>query len=123
MESEFMMREDEKLSVEFSLRLRARLKTVLEHGALALGEIVRECNGAYPVDVHEELSWLVGNQEVVIGADSRYELASNRFPRVACGRWTQEVHSARSYVLPEPHPVDFDWRFTPEAIRTLLEQI
>lgn len=123
MASELSMREDGRLSEEFSLRLRVRLKNVLEHKELDLGEIVRECDGAYPADVHEEIGWLIDNGEVVLGADSRYKLPSNRFPLATHAGWAQVVHSACSHVLPEPHPVDFDWRFAQQAISTLLEQI
>jgi hypothetical protein len=123
MASELDMREDRRLSEEFSLRLRVRLKNVLEHKELDLGEIVRECDGAYPTDVHEEIGWLIDNREVVLGADSKYKLASNSLPTATRAGSTQVVHSARSHVLPEPHPIDFDWRFTQQAIGTLLRQI
>jgi hypothetical protein len=105
--------------------LRTKLLLVLGRSPARFEHLLQEAEGAYPTDVHQVLQ----NLE----SEGQLRLTSN-------GEWTrlQEMpHSvalksagppaatgaALSNDLPEPHPLDFDWRFADEAIHLIVQEL
>lgn len=80
-------------------RLKRRIEDVLRSdGQLSLCELISRCEGAFPGDVLNAIGEL-GDAKLV-GVNSVLNNGPNR------------VLSPESDILPEPHPADFDWRFS-----------
>jgi len=105
--------------------LRTRLLLVLGRSPARFEHLLQEAEGAYPTDVQQVLQDLE--------SEGQLRLTSN-------GEWTtvQEVphpatiksagpqtalSTALSNDLPEPHPLDFDWRFADAAIHLIVQEL
>lgn len=79
---------------------------LLLRGASGFGEVVRELPGVYPSEVFRAMQECrISLPAGFFGADSKEE----------------ELHSpqANDLAWPVPHPLDYDWRFTPETAQAL----
>lgn len=94
-------------------RLMARLSAAIDDGASTLTDLCRAGDGAFPpavIDVAREI-----NQHSDVS-----EWPHRRWPEDALGTEDAGVPS-----MPEPHPIDFEWRFTAQTadvIAALLAQ-
>jgi hypothetical protein len=102
--------------VAYEARLKARVLEVLRTGPKSLESLVSSSEGAYPTEVFETLRKL---KEV----GSAKEIEKNTWLSVGCGNTQIEAQpereslsQPREIAFPEPHPLDFDWRFD---VRTL----
>lgn len=102
---------------EYSARITRRAVSLLSRGVVEFWSIVRQCGGAYPVDVRCVLRRLA--EEGDSPAQSVLDhLDTNRAQSMSLG--VQEDESSEiTRVLPAPHPIDFDWRFAPETADSL----
>jgi SAM-dependent methyltransferase len=99
---------------------------VLRTGPKSLGSVVSGSEGAYPTEVLETLRKL---QE----AGSVTKTEENVWLNVGCGNEQNELQIERDFPqpsrevpLPEPHPLDFDWRFdlrTLDFLNRLVEEM
>jgi len=101
----------------YDRRLGVRLLTLLSGGPQPLGSLVRSAEGAYPTDVLAKLKALEREGKTKELDDNTWAATSSRIRRVMIPAVTSEWHYADDSGFPEPHPLDFDWRF---SRRTLI---
>jgi hypothetical protein len=80
------------------------VRAALVRGVRTFPELVRSLPGVYPADALRVIGRL--RQELPID----WQLSGNTSIVPALGGW------------PVEHPLDFDWRFTPEAVRFLIDR-
>jgi hypothetical protein len=95
--------------------LRRNIVQALKKGPLDLAGLIRECAGAFPVDVVSVLATLIDTCEISVNA-GRYDILTSKAQNPGTGL-QHSVH------LPQAHPLDFDWRFTPATREHLLAAI
>ena len=120
------MTEHPPRDLAYDAKLEARVLEVLRTGPKSLGSVVSGSEGAYPTEVLETLRKL---QE----AGSVTKTEENVWLNVGCGNEQNELQIERDFPppsrevpLPEPHPLDFDWRFdlrTLDFLNRLVEEI
>lgn len=120
------MTEHPPKDLAYDAKLEARVLEVLRAGPKSLGSLVSSSEGAYPTEVLETLRKL---QE----AGSVTKTEKNVWLNVGCGNEQNDVQlekesppPSRQVALPEPHPLDFDWRFdlrTLDFLNRLVEQM
>lgn len=86
--------------------------SAIANGANTLGEIARQAGGIYPLELKELLDELVLKGEVRY-SQAGYSLATSETGNIL-EDWTPKRIS-----LPEPHPLDYDWRFSISTARYL----
>lgn len=124
----------EKMSVgvsderRYSERLRRVIMFSLTSEGMPLSGIVRLAGGAYPADVRETLERMVTSGELV-HEDDAYRLRS-QWGQLVGERLLahQETNSSPDEIplqvsLADPHPADYDWRFTPSALGKLADHL
>jgi hypothetical protein len=84
-------------------RLDQRVADGVKNGALTLGALCKFCEGAFPTSVWESLN--------------RQGLAE----RVHVTGDTEDRVYGFSQLEFEPHPADFDWRFSPETVSNFAD--
>lgn len=93
-------------------------------GAHTVAEIATACGGLYPGELQASLDRLVASGYVT-RSDDHYALAHVTSSKPNLGV-TETISSAtETPELPEPHPLDYDWRFdlsTARRLATLLSQ-
>jgi hypothetical protein len=95
--------------------LKIRLRSLLSRSNLSLGQLAREMEGAYPTDILSAIKDLQDDENIVpliegtASAHDRDESDSNQ-------------NGEAEPQLPEPHPLDYDWRFA-ESSLTFLESL
>lgn len=94
--------------------LRRRVEESLVSRGSSLSTLVRYCDGAYPTDVRTVLTEL-GH----LGFENR----RNSTAQPAITKTARVSSSTLPVVLPEPHPADYDWRFTTDATELLVNDI
>ncbi len=109
---------------EYEARLISHVTEILRNGPITFGSLVRRSEGAYPTDVRAVLQELraIGQAKEVradiwvasgwIDGESQSE----------DGGEPPEVASEHGE-LPEPHPVDFDWRFGGRTLQLIGERL
>lgn len=95
----------------FSMRVDAWIAEALADGAVDYAGLLRRLPGVYPTELLSSLDRLAatGSLNPALAAAVR-DQATHRPANGSEGR----------SLLPLPHPLDFEWRFTAEASRTLL---
>src|SRR5579872_2929629 len=109
--------------------LERKLKLLLRNEPdIKFWDIVRKCGGAYPIDIRDCLEGLAKRGEI----DSVDRLCSFSSPSGSVAHRTSgryEPDDKRYYcnvpdsMLPLPHPLDYDWRFTARARKFLVSKI
>jgi hypothetical protein len=89
------------------------IKAAIMDGATSFAPLLRHLPGVYPTEVLMSLDRLVGGKAIdpAVAALIRRQAATN----------STAVVEGRS-LLPLPHPIDYEWRFTPDAARSLLNR-
>ena len=104
---------------ERSIHLHLILSAIIR-GAHTLEEISSECGGLYPFELRELLAGLIETGQVILSEDT-YNLSS---PQIGHDDSTQPDRGGTQFVdLPEPHPLDYDWRFDAETSKHVAETI
>jgi hypothetical protein len=84
----------------------------IQAGAASFAELLQRLPSIYPTEVLASLERLAQSGRVLAEISTRLRQDAGR-PHAACSP------DGRS-LLPLPHPLDYEWRFTPDASRTLL---
>lgn len=112
---------------EYERLLRLHILSLLSSRPVSFSEIVRNAGGAFPTDVRKTLHSLSTHGHVRLRGD-RYSLARKRAQSLFSpfsirgnpiheNDQTVESRSARKTpVLADPHPADYDWRFTLQSM-------
>jgi hypothetical protein len=89
------------------------INAAIMEGASSFAALLRRLPGVYPTEVLTSLDRLVTFKtiDVAVAASIRRQAATNGLALV----------EGRS-LLPLPHPLDYEWRFTPDAARWLLNR-
>lgn len=107
----------------FDERLSLHLLRLLDEGPRSLNFLITMAQGAYPTDVLARLRTLQqAGRTREITKDVWATVDSTAFPYddpIAQSGSESQDHLE----FPEPHPVDFDWRFTKRALRLLAGTI
>jgi hypothetical protein len=82
-------------------------------GTTSFAALLHRLPGVYPTEVLTSLDRLAGEKAI-----DRTIVASIRRQAAANGATVVEGRS----LLPLPHPLDYEWRFTPDAARSLLNR-
>lgn len=105
--------------------LRTRLLLVLSRSPARFEHLLQEAEGAYPTDVQQALHDLESEGKLRLtssGEWATFQEASH--PAAGKPAEPQAAPSAAlSNDLPEPHPLDFDWRFADDAIHLITGQL
>lgn len=88
----------------FDLALDEWVRAALARGVRTFPDLVRSLPGVYPTDAVRAVSWL--------GYDLPSDWQMDELPSI------HPIHDG----WPVEHPLDFDWRFTPEAVRLLMDR-
>jgi hypothetical protein len=100
----------------YTKRLRARIVAVLSQRPLNFCDLIRECEGAFPVEVNRQLAYLKSRRQVTAAAGYFRVPGKTRPVRHDPGPQRTVGESADAPAnLAAPHPLDFDWRFTPDT--------
>ena len=94
-------------------RLEARILRTLEgvSSSFTFCDLVERCDGAFPVDVLRTLESLRDSGQI----PAHYARLQRKDSGIS--------PSEKNPELPEPHPADFDWRFTSDTKRLVVERI
>ena len=89
------------------------LTTEITNGASTFDDLLCALPGVYPTYVADRIDQLRQADAIT---KSQY--------RRACRRWENKVwhRGPISSSLPPPHPLDFDWRYSPETIEKLVDR-
>ena len=125
---------DPAIEEEYRFRLRSHLSSLLLRGPLDFCEIVGRSDGAFPVDVHRSLQDLICRNEIRqeaqryiyqgnVGRQGCVSVAS--IPNVLEPLEERSVKDSgdRADVLADPHPADYDWRFSSNTVSVLLPEL
>lgn len=103
-----------KLShADFDFRVDVWTAAAIREGAKSFAALLRSLPGVYPTELLASVDRLVAQGAL----DATSAAAIRQQSEVKTGRPAE----GRS-LLPLPHPLDFEWRFTSESSRTLLDQ-
>jgi len=105
--------------------LRRRLRLVLSRSPARFEHLVQEAEGAYPTDVQQALRDLESEGQVRLTSNAEWTTSEDAPHQAALRPAVPQTapSAALSSDLPEPHPLDFDWRFTDEAIHMVFEEL
>ena len=112
-------------SLEYEGKLKRFLLKLLDGRNLSFTHALRLAGGAYPTDVRDALRSMVATGTVV-QENGSYSVASPAqsmsFSRTGVDDLgiTTETDAIKHINLADPHPADYDWRFTSAALRNLL---
>ncbi|MCU1303508.1 MAG: hypothetical protein JWQ87_3792 [Candidatus Sulfotelmatobacter sp.] len=105
--------------------LRRRLLLVLSRSPARFEHLLQEAEGAYPTDVQQVLQDLESEGQLRLtsnGEWTTFQEAAHPSALKPDGPQTGPS-AALSNDLPEPHPLDFDWRFADEAIHLIVQEL
>jgi hypothetical protein len=104
---------------------RVRLiSELVAKGPLTFQELVRCAEGAYPSDVQAVLHAMRDDAQAFLLPSGRWSDRDRPLENAATEPPRKLGDGGQVLVdLPEPHPLDFDWRFTPETQISLVEYI
>lgn len=99
--------------IAFATRVDSLTKAAIMDGASSFAALLHSLPGVYPTEVLASLDRLLGEQAIdaAVAAAIRQQAGVNAAASV----------DGRS-LLPLPHPLDYEWRFTPDAARALLNR-
>lgn len=119
---------------QYRSRLEKHILGIIQRKALAFEDIICQSEGAYPVDVFHILTDLTRT--------GKLELHGNRYAVVGSGIVTSRTHRSMIARLPfpsekqlslkplnvnsvfgDPHPADYDWRYTSHAREILTARL
>jgi len=110
--------------IEYRAHIQARLLELLKKGPLDLRALVLQADGAYPSIVKKELEELVSIKQVV------WQNLKYSTPNVSLDIPVRHTEYQENYELLgarngsyDPHPVDYDWRFTQNSVEDLLSML
>lgn len=110
-----------KLEESYRYELKNVLLSKLSHGPMSFESLVSDAEGAYPTDVISVLRMLSANGRVS-EVDGFWclndEVIPTQVKSVGPASTTGPLEG-----LPEPHPLDFDWRFTSTTLPFLRKLI
>jgi hypothetical protein len=95
----------------YSDRLATRVREAIERGASTLTGLCQECEGAFPTAILEAAEQFGISQQL------------RSLPHRA---WTKEelgTEDASLPSMPEPHPIDCEWRYTKDTAENLCDWI
>lgn len=97
----------------FAARVDSLTKAAIMDGAIGFAALLRSLPGVYPTEVLASLDRLAGDKAIdpALAVSIRRQSAAS----------AKDVAEGRS-LLPLPHPLDYEWRFTPDAARSLLNR-
>lgn len=98
---------------DFHVRVDAWTAAAIREGARSFAALLRRLPGVYPTELLASLDRMVAK-----GTLDAISAATIRQQSEVRGRRPAEGRS----LLPLPHPLDFEWRFTSESSRVLLDQ-
>lgn len=109
-----MTRSSRTLShADFDVRVDAWTTAAMREGAKSYAALLRRLPGVYPTELLASIDRLVAQGSL----DATFAAAIRQQSEV------KSVGPAEGRsLLPLPHPLDFEWRFTSESSRTLLDQ-
>jgi hypothetical protein len=102
----------------YQIQLRKQiLDTLAKREALSFEELMQDSAGAFPTEVRSSLRELCESGSVAFDGKS--------YRRTDKAEWGlgEDATEGSAIPLPESHPLDFDWRFTPDGRRALISQI
>jgi hypothetical protein len=91
---------------EYLRQLGQRIVSAVDAGAQSFEAICRSCEGAFPSEVKEAIDRLGYSRSILWAAEN-------------CSRPKPDYQS----ILSEPHPLDFDWRFSEETAEKIASDI
>jgi len=97
----------------FNLQVDAWVSRAVNGGVSSFGDLLSTLPGVYPTQALDSLRRLRRAKRISVGFASYIERQARTKPR--------PLGSLRSALLP-PHPLDFEWRFSRSAAKTLLTQ-
>lgn len=89
------------------------IRYAVARGARTTAEIARECGGIFPPEIESLLERLIADGHLRYKNDEYHPKAQTRSP----------LRQPLKLILPEPHPLDYDWRFTPETAARLTQLV
>ena len=101
---------DEVDDSDYRLRLAQAVRSAIESGAETVTDLCRACGGAFPTDVVSIARSIAG-----VTVDT---WPHRRWPDDALGTEDSAVPS-----MPEPHPIDFEWRYTAATADSLASML
>jgi hypothetical protein len=104
-------------SGEFNADLERVVCAVVRAGVGSFAELAKKVQGAWPPETLKALRRLVKS-----GAISEKEVEQLSVQQKASGVPVGDDGTSTMH-LPEPHPLNFDWRFTPSTQQLLAEKI
>jgi hypothetical protein len=97
----------------FAARVDELIQAAIRNGTTSFAALLQHLPGVYPTELLASLDRLVGRSAI----DAAVAVSIHR---QATTNGTAAVEG-RS-LLPLPHPLDYEWRFTPDAARSLLNR-
>lgn len=99
-----------------ALKLRL-LRELAARGPLRFQEVVQAAEGGYPSDVLSALRAMQEDKQAFVLSSGAWSEGEGPLEKgIAKSSDIQRPIRDVSDGLPEPHPVDFDWRFTPKTL-------
>lgn len=97
----------------FETQVDGWTETAIGNGATSFSTLLHRLPGVYPTELLASLNRLAGSErlDLAVMASIRRQAASKGVAAI----------EGRS-LLPLPHPLDYEWRFTPDAARSLLDR-
>lgn len=99
--------------VDFTARIDVLTQAAIGTGATSFAALLRRLPGVYPTELLASLDRLAAG-----GAIGQATAGLVRRQAATGGTAVVEGRS----LLPPPHPLDYEWRFTPDAARALLNR-
>lgn len=107
----------------YEAELISRLSRELLNGRRDFSQLLMHAEGAYPTDVRTALSRLEKTGQIHLTSSGFWEQSAIPEELIKTSAFRNCLASASVTDLPEPHPLDFDWRFSSETLRSLCERI
>lgn len=97
----------------FATRVDHLIEAAIMDGAISFAALLHRLPGVYPTELLASVDRLAGREAIdpAFAVSIRRQAATNN----------RAVVEGRS-LLPLPHPLDYEWRFTPDAARSLLNR-
>lgn len=100
------------------------ITAALSQREVAWPDLLRSLPGVYPTEVIAALSQMATGPLLPVASAVQHRAAAViKDARSARAAWVRDHHwEANGVPFPVPHPLDFEWRFSPEAVELLLER-
>ena len=107
----------------YEAELTSRLSRELLNGRRDFSQLLMHAEGAYPTDVRTALRKLEKAGQIHLTSSGFWEQSAIAGEPVKTSAFCDRPASLSVSDLPEPHPLDFDWRFSGETLRSLCKRI